>query len=69
MTTPEPGDVFNLYPVLLKPGDTSRSTVSGWIRAGHGCAGQTGNGLPFQIVATQPGILPGDDGSYAPILP
>ena len=28
-----------------------------------------GNGLPFQIVATEPGIQPGDPGSYAPILP
>ena len=69
MTTPEPGNVFNQYPVLLKPGDTQDPRYPVGYAQYTVVAGQTGNGLPFQIVATQPGVQPGDGGGYAPILP
>ena len=69
MITPEPGNVFNQYPVLLKVGDTQDPRDAAGYEQVTVVAGQTGNGLPFEIVATEPGVQPGDGGDYAPILP
>jgi hypothetical protein len=68
MSTQEPGGVFNQYPITTG-GTDSRYTPAGGAPNGNGYqtyvnpTDGSGNGLPFQIVATQPGIAPGTVGS------
>jgi hypothetical protein len=112
MKQPEPGSVFNKYPVLAIPGNECLNGDAYWngtafltmpmaaegalpttlypTNAGPGTGtglpawngtysyyaqvtvrtvDGSGNGLPFQIVATQPGISPTDGGTNATIIP
>ena len=61
----EPGGVFNQYPITLamtgQPQDPRYATGYGQVTVITGDG--SGNGLPFQIVATEPGILPGAQGT------
>lgn len=63
MSSNEPGGVFNYYPVPLTGTQDPRNA------AGFGqktvITGQVGNGLPFAVVATQPGKVPGETGASA----
>jgi hypothetical protein len=71
MVHPEAGNVFNKYP-LETPGSAAGA---GWPDDGNQASYDqnyanpavdgSGSGLPFEIVATQPGIEPGDQGAYA----
>lgn len=100
MTQPEPGAVFNQYPVIATAGNpcldgdayyNGASFLTNMLTSPYPYGGSgnvntnpaytyyaqvtvrggdvPGSGLPFQIVATQPGILPTDGGSYATIIP
>jgi hypothetical protein len=79
MSTQEPGGVFNLYPRSTPgspagaswPSDNNQANFdqnfvgAGYLNPDGTWNGVSGNGLPFQIVATQPGIEPGAAGDYA----
>jgi hypothetical protein len=70
MSTQEPGGVFNKYPVVLLPGQTQDPRYpDGYNQLTVNPADGSGAGLPFQIVATQLGIQPGDPGSRPVTLP
>lgn len=62
---------WNTYPVLATAGnpsiagDASSTYAQVTVNSGDG----SGSGLPFQIIATEHGILPGASGGPAPILP
>ncbi len=72
LATPEPGGVFNLYPIY--DSDSWYEAHSGYA-AGYGqttarsgidfVMGQHNQGLPYQILATQVGISPDDTGGSA----
>jgi hypothetical protein len=69
-TTSEPGGVFNLYPRPDEGGPyggypTNDGSMPGFAQYYIDAADGSGNGLPFQIVATQHGIEPGDLGAFA----
>ena len=67
MSTQEPGGVFNQYPITTGGTDPRYSPPTSPNGNGHqtyvNAADLSGNGLPFQIVGTQPGIAPGTAGS------
>jgi hypothetical protein len=68
MSQQEPGGVFNQYPIpLVGPQDPRYALGYGQVTVNPGDG--TGNGLPFRIVATQPGIAPGAPGSKPSPLP
>jgi hypothetical protein len=58
MTTQEPGGVFNKYPVPQNPADIDPRNAAGFGQKTV-LSGQVGSGLPFALIATQPGKLPG----------
>jgi hypothetical protein len=70
MTTQEPSGLFNVYP-LATPGSAqdpnwpNDGNQGGYAQHFADPADGSGSGLPFQIVATQHGIAPGDPGAYA----
>jgi hypothetical protein len=68
MSTQEPGAVFNLYPVPLT-GTQDPRNATGFSQVTVIPADGTGNGLPFRMVATQPGILPDAAGTKPMPLP
>jgi hypothetical protein len=65
MSAQEPGGVFNQYPITLamtgKAQDPRYATGYGQLTVNTGDG--NGNGLPFAIVATEPGIAPGTTGT------
>lgn len=70
MRTQEPAWVFNMYPVVTPGTPASAGWPNDGNQAGYGQnfvdpADGSGTGLPFQIVATQPGIAPGAPGTSA----
>jgi hypothetical protein len=69
MKTQEPGGVFNKYPVLLGSGVQDPRNATGYAQKTVNPTDLTGNGLPFQIIATQVGILPGAGGQTLMPLP
>jgi hypothetical protein len=58
------GFMWNSYPAADKPIHDARDAAGFGQRTVNPADG-TGNGLPFAIVATQHGILPGAQGAYA----
>jgi hypothetical protein len=70
MTKPEPGGVFNLYPRPFDALNHDTRYPAGQEQMVVRTEDLSGNqGLPFQIVATEPGILPGDPGTKPVPLP
>ena len=62
MSQQEPGGVFNQYPIPVQ-GQQDPRYQTGWGQLTVNSTDGSGNGLPFNIVATEPGIAPGTPGS------
>jgi hypothetical protein len=61
---------WNTYPVVAtSTNPTMTGDVSGYAQVTVNAGDGTGSGLPFQIIATEPGNKPTDKGTVAPILP
>lgn len=70
MRTQEPAWMFNMYPIATPGSPASAGWPNDGNQAGYAqnyvdAADGSGTGLPFQIVATQPGIAPGAAGTSA----